>query len=519
MTQENRDLWIEAMRSFFQRKNGNWIVNRKEVEKYNFDNSIPFHVREFLSSYKNEERHYSLTHFKLLQEEVLKFRPTKDNVQEFKHKLMTTGQYKVLECLDVQVRLSQGDVIAHLNSLNEDAIIDPLVIEMNPNLLSRSIWGLCEIEHLGGPLDGRSSRNNIKVVNFRPIETHNVNPKAVKDAFTSIGKSYGLDHCIQIWAQIMLATLGLNPNNFDLSKEEDFKKYLIQVTRIIPLVCDNVFLIETGNPGNGKTTAANRSAYSRAIPIDAVSMAKVFFHSGTRQPGVVQGLDYLAFDDIQTGGLAWKKIDSLSATLLSFMNNSTLGQVVVPPNYNSNSGCSISFLGNTKGESCLVNPNQYFSHVPESMRQTQFLDRINGYIDGHSISKFNTSWDGEALQADIFNRFLYEVRRNKNLKSDFSRFFSEEFVELKNVGARCRYSIQNVATGILLLIYPNYVNVKGTRKMDQPDSSLLRLILTHAIELRQNVRFLASRSGNYQPDKTANYNEPITFSDKWAERV
>lgn len=507
MSERNENLWIEAMKRFFQRKSGNWIVNREEVKRYQFDPSIPFHVCEFLSSYKNEERHFSLSHLRLLQEEILQYRPAANQIQEFKHKLMTLGKYKLLETLDVEARLSKNDFVSKLNSINELGVVDPLVIEANPMLLNRSVWGLCGIEY--------GDDGGIRITSFIPIETSGVNPRSVKEAFSSIGEQYGSDQCLQIWAKILLATLGLNPSKFDLRTEDDFRKYLIHLTRLVPLVVDNIFLVETGNPGNGKTTAANRSAYSHAIPIDVVSMAKIFYHSGIKQPGAIQGLDYLAFDDIQiTGG--WKKIDSLSATLLGFMNNSTIGQVNVPPSYKGNSGCSISFLGNTKGESCLKNPNQYFSHVPESMRQTQFLDRINAYIDGHEIHKFDQPWNGEALQADIFNRFLYELRRNKNLRMDFSRWFSDDYVELRNVGARCRHSIQAVSTGLLLLAFPQYTNVKGTRRMEQPDAELLRIILNHAIELRQNVRFLISRSGSYQADLTANYNEPISFADKWS---
>lgn len=516
MNERSENLWIEAMKRFFQRKSGNWIVNREEVKKYQFDPSIPFHVCEFLSSYKNEERHFSSSHLKLLQEEILQYRPAANQIQEFKHKLMTLGKYKLLENLDVEARLSKNDFVSKLNSINELAVIDPTVIESNPMLLNRSVWGLCQIEY-DGQEESRQARGaeRIRVVNFIPIETSGVSPRAVKEAFSSIGEQYGSDQCLQIWAEIMLATLGHRPSHFDLQNEEGFKKYLTHLTRLVPLVVDNVFLIETGNPGNGKTTAANRSAYSHAVPINVVSMAKIFFHSGTRQPGVIQGLDYLAFDDVQASG-GWRNIDSLSATLLGFMNNSTIGQVTVPPSYRGNSGCSISFLGNTRGESCLKNPNQYFANVPESMRQNQFLDRINAYIDGHEIEKFDSPWGGEALQADIFNRFLYELRRNRNLRLDFSRWFGDEYVELKNVGARCRHSIQTISTGLLLLAFPQYTNIKGTRRMEQPDAELLRIILKHAIELRQNVRFLISRSGSYQPDLTANYNEPISFFDKWS---
>ncbi len=515
MNKKQKD-WKWCLKTYFQSRRGNWVIDKKEVLKYNFDGNIPQHICEFLFAHENKDKKYSESHKKLLEDKILKYRPKEFQKQFFLNTLMNERNHKLFDQLEVTNNVTKGRSEASLPCLGRNSIVKQEVIDQNPEILERPVWGVITLVYL--PPENRTE-GIIEVINFIPVETKITKPSVVHNVFLKIVEAEPKKG-IHIWNQILLATLGIDPISLDLSTEEGYQLFLNYLSRLIPHVYDNLFMIELGPPGTGKTTSVRKSPYADAIPISGTSRARLFYNQNTKKPGRLIGMNYIAIDDIQQGRNNRSFEESISS-FLEFMNETTLGQISeAKPHFTGKSGCSVSFFGNTRGISTLTDPEQYFSNVPKEMRSAQFLDRINGFIDGHNFKKVANPWKGISLQGNIFGRFLYELRKKGEVKRDFQQWFDEPMLKLSNASSRCKHSIKSMSTALLMLIYPTYsILGRGNSGMKQPPKYLLEVILKYAISSRQNIRKLVSYSEGANDNNTneIDYRNPIKYQDSWEE--
>ena len=509
--------WTDALSQTFRQKSGDWVVNRQEVKKYHFPSNIPNYVAEYLFSYKNEDKVHNETHAALLNDLILSCRPQKDEITQFLDSAIQDGSARLFESLDVEVSVAENKHWAHLPLINQRVSVNRELVQVrHPELLKRPMWGILTLGyHTPDTKDGKLiQKGAFEVTEFLPIETASANPLGLTKGFAKIAKlsEQGEADPYTIWFQILLATMFRNPETVDFSDEEHFTEFLNYLTRLAPLIETNVSLIEMGPPGTGKTSGfTQHSPYAMAVPCKNITRAKMFYDQNRRSEGALSHFDCLAIDDIQIPE-GWKNIDELMPSLMGYLNPGVIGEIRIPP-YIGRADCSVAFLGNTSGGSAMEDTVEYFKNVPKTMREPQFLERINGFIDGTTVRKITNPWDGLALQGDIFGRLLYEIRRNPDVTPNFRQWFKEPHVQYSNVSERCRFGIVKLSAALLKLMWPLYTQPSlKSAKPQEPPRQLLETILRHTIKLRQNVRRLIARADGYQPDPEVNYKKDIKFT-------
>ena len=74
---------------------------------------------------------------------------------------------------------------------------------------------------------------------------------------------------------------------------------MILISRLIPMVEKNVFMMEFGYPGTGKTYAYEQiSSYSRVISGSKITASQLYVNLTTKQEGLLCQYDVLLFDEI-----------------------------------------------------------------------------------------------------------------------------------------------------------------------------------------------------------------------------
>jgi ATP-dependent Lon protease len=141
-----------------------------------------------------------------------------------------------------------------LNIPLEDPITIPdHIVERNPRLLEMGLCGRVTIEY------NPSSSIKMSITDFKPFQVANVD----LDLYLRGRKEFTTDE----WIDVLISTIGYNPSL--LTK----RKKLVILTRLIPLVEENVNILELGPRNTGKTYVfSNSSFYVRIFSGGKVSM-------------------------------------------------------------------------------------------------------------------------------------------------------------------------------------------------------------------------------------------------------
>jgi len=97
------------------------------------------------------------------------------------------------------------------------------------------------------------------------------------------------------WVNVLISTIGFNPEALP------WRKKLVILSRLIPLVESNVNMMELGSRNTGKTyTYLNTSHYTRIFSGGRVSPAVLIWNLARNIPGEITTKDCAAFDEISS---------------------------------------------------------------------------------------------------------------------------------------------------------------------------------------------------------------------------
>jgi len=120
------------------------------------------------------------------------------------------------------------------------------------------------------------------------------------------------------------------------------------------------------------------------------------------------------------------------------------------------SGCSLTFMGNLEVEGTIP-IEDYSTVIPESMRDSAFIDRIHGLIPGWELSKILQTdihlSKGYGFITDYFCEILHELR-----KENFQHYITEKVKltsEPEKLTIRDEKSIKKIASGMLKILHPH----------------------------------------------------------------
>jgi ATP-dependent Lon protease len=296
----------------------------------------------------------------------------------------------------------------------------------------------------------------VTVVDFLPFQI----AKLDMEAFIEGRKEF----TTQEWVDVLISTIGFNPDVLP------WRKKLVILSRLIPLVEPNVNMMELGPTNTGKTyTYLNVSHYTRIFSGGRVSPAVLIWNLARNIPGEITTKDCVIFDEISK--IEFSNAEEMMGKLKLYMESG----VVERGTRRGISQCSLMFMGNVdvRGEV----PIEDFTYVlPELMRDRAFIERIHGFIPGWEVPKIGKLdvyiSKHYGFVTDYFAEILHELRK----KTEFYYHVSDR-VELSNITGRDEKAIKKLASGLLKLMFPH----------GEVSDEELKLALDLAVEYRQRI--------------------------------
>jgi len=255
-------------------------VVKKDLMLYGHIGRLPRFIAEYLIAAVCGDR-ITEEGLKKVSEVVDKYYREPQEKDVVKYDLVKKGSVKLIAELKVGKDLETGLNYAELLNIpiGEEIIIPDEIVEENPRLLEMGIWGMVSLEY------DPNAAVKVRVTDFKPFQIAEVDLE-----FFRRGRS---EFTTDEWIDALISTIGYNPTQLPLRKK------LLILTRLLPLVEENLNLIELGPRGTGKTYVfSNMSFYSRIFSGGRVSPAVLIWHLGKDMPGEIPTRDCVVFDEI-----------------------------------------------------------------------------------------------------------------------------------------------------------------------------------------------------------------------------
>jgi ATP-dependent Lon protease len=438
------------------------LSNRQDIRR------VPKFVSEHLLTQISEESDPIVFGEKLMK--VIELVNTLYPEPKDKDRILDKIIIKKLPCKlidEVKVEIDEKHEIrkAIIPSLNlTNVMISDKVVEENEQLLSTGIWGLASLKYSEPIVDekGKPITLPVFVEDFKPFHVANID----LNEFLEKREQFTLEE----WIDVLINTVGLNPDVYTQ------KQKLILISRFIPLVENNVNLMEFGPRATGKTYFyRNTSFYTRIISGGQVTPAQLFYNIARRTIGEIGMKDCIVFDEVSK--VTFPRPEEMMGKLKDYMVD---GHFERGPK-KATSLCSLVFMGNIEVSGYM--PVEDINYVlPECMRNdTAFIDRIHGVIPEWEIPKIKKSEvhlsKNYGFSVDYFSEIMHELR-----KLDFTPLI-RSMVELNNVTIRDETGVYRMASGLTKILFPN-------KEFDKED---LTLVMNFSVEIRQKVADLLNK--------------------------
>ena len=421
---------------------------------------LPRFISEYLvSRYSDKNGNLSEDGLQKIISFISEYYPEHKDKEFLKSQAMQFGSVKVLDEFSVvtDVRHQTHNVVIPVMGLRDVRIRTSILLE-HENLLRGGMWGIAKIvwDPEDEPKIPKHPRN-LLVDEFIPFQVS----RCDLDNFITKRETFTTDE----WIDFLINTIGLNPRMYDQRTK------LLLLSRLIPLVEANVNMIELGPKGTGKTfLLRNISYYSRIISGGNVSPAVLFYHLVTKTPGLIALKDLVVFDEISK--IRFSNPDEVMGKLKDYMEsgNYERGRQQV------HADASIVLVGNLPTRRGKPRDEMIFEVLPETMKDTAFLDRMHGLIPGWELRRIQRSEahlsQDFGLVGDYFSEILHRFRQ-----LNFRTFFSEKIDFSEEVELRDEKAIIRISSGFLKLIHP-------TLNVTHND---LREIVDLAVNYRQKI--------------------------------
>lgn len=461
---------MERWETLLKENFGSAVVDKPKAIKNEIP-GLPRYVSEYLLGYFCED---GITEeglkeaLKYIHEHKIEAREK----EKYRHDLMRMGSIQIIDKFKVKINLGRGGnkrpTQMEIPSLGitDAEVFDDILVE-HPRLLIDGLWGMGEIVY-----DSEEGTTNL--VKFKPFQLSEIDLDELMEARQNFDSEQ--------WMNIMISTVGLNFENYNRREK------LILLSRLIPMVENNVFMMEFGTPGTGKTYAyENLSSYSRVISGSKVSAPQLFYNLAAKQDGLLVQYDVLLFDEI----------DKIKKTGLDSDVTNKLYQYLASGKFDRGgvekvSECGIMMVGNLPG-GFTDKEDLLKSLLHESNTHAAFLDRLAGVVPGWELKSIGNPAKAytrhQGFAADYFSEIIHKLRR-KNYQYVLNR------VRMHGNSQRDTDAINKIISGMIKLVYPD-----GEIR----DEELEELVIL-AIEYRQFVN-----GQNCRINRDENFNKVITY--------
>lgn len=337
-------------------------------------------------------------------------------------------------------------------------------------LLMGGIWAQIDIRHQYDE-DAKGKRSPFWIDNLKPIQIATFD----LEEFRECRREFSTDE----WLNLLMRTIGLEPQNFDRRLK------MLFLARLIPLCEHNYNLVELGPRGTGKSYAYQELSPYVILLTGPTTVANLFYNMATGKMGLVGIWDAVAFDEVADLQKMQKEVIT---TLKTYCESGAFarGKDVLT------GMASIALFGNTnQAVEAMVHSSHLFMPMPEVIREDMaFLDRLHFYIPGWEIPKMRVEYftSHYGFVVDYFAEALRELR-----KHGFTEAIDRHFSLGSHLNARDVKAVRKTVSGLIKLIYPH-----GEMSREE-----LAEIVELALEGRRRVKEQLKKLGSFEYHQTS----------------
>lgn len=337
-------------------------------------------------------------------------------------------------------------------------------------LLMGGIWAQIDIRHLFDE-EAKGKRSPFWIDSLKPIQIATFDLAE----FQNCRREFSADE----WLDLLLRTIGLEPQNFDRRLK------MLFLVRMIPLCEHNYNLVELGPRGTGKSYAYQELSPYTILLTGPTTVANLFYNIASGKMGLVGIWDAVAFDEVAD---LQKMPKEVVTTLKTYCESGMFAR-----GKDALTGmASIAMFGNTnQAVDVMVRSSHLFMPMPEVIREDMaFLDRLHFYIPGWEIPKMRVEYftDHYGFVVDYLAEALRELR-----KHNFTEAIDRHFSLGSHLNARDVKAVRKTVSGLIKLIYPH-----GEMTRDE-----LAEITELAIEGRRRVKEQLKKLGSFEYYQTS----------------
>lgn len=379
----------------------------------------------------------------------------RDEAQIIKSNIKENGSNRIIDKISVKLNDVTREYEAYFANLGLKRIpIADSVIREHKKLLSSGVWCILTLAFTDFEEKGTTPW---VIESIKPIQISLINLEEFKEGRKAFNR--------EEWVDILLQTMGLNPEEFT------FRSKLLQLTRLVPFVENNYNLIELGPKGTGKSHIFSElSPHGMLISGGEVSKAKLFVNNSSGEIGLVGYWDVVAYDEFAG------KTKNTDRGLVDIMKNYMANKSFSRGTQVYGASASMVFVGNTDHSvPYMLKHSNLFDALPKDYYDTAFLDRIHAYLPG---------WEVQKLRNDMFTSdygfivdYLAEILKELR-KEDRTNEYAKYFELSDTITTRDKTAIIKTFAGLVKVIYPE----------GEPSQEEMKELLDFAIEGRKRVK-------------------------------
>jgi ATP-dependent Lon protease len=464
------------------------VVRKDLVQRLKVGFSIPVYVLEYLlGKYCSTTDDSQIDAGVASVKEMIKERIVRSDQGELiKARLQRFRSMKMIDHVTVTFdeKDQGGKYWAKFATSGMDKVhIDERIVYEYERTLTGGVWANLELAFDESIIHGGVTRPFV-LKRMQPIQIASAN----LDEYIAARNHFSREE----WVGVLLRTIGYEP----LQPELTWRRKLLYLLRLIPLVERNYNLVELGPKETGKSFVFREiSPYSILLSGGQGSVTDLFGWKNRRdKPGLVVKYDLVAFDEV--AGPNFKSANDKDM-YKGYMEQGSFSRGDDKGTISAEAG--IVFNGNTQGEvQTLLETSHLFKPLPETIRDDDaFHDRWHAYLPGWEMPKLTPNLFTRHLGfiADYIAEIFHYQLRPLNFTDSYERYFAFG----RQLGHRDRKAVMRTVSGLIKLIHPD-----GKASKDE-----LAEYLAFGLEMRRRVKEQLRR---INPTEFANTD--LTYVDK-----